>query len=179
MDDLRELALLLKQRNAVEASISRLTRRPALTGHLGEFIASRVFEIDLASSANSRAMDGRFRSGSLEGRTVNIKCYPKLESLDMREDALPDYFLVLTGPRNKATTSQGSVRPFVIDSVYLFATDSLCGELRARAVKIQTSTSLLRSQWDAAELYPTTRCSFYRISDAQRAMLALFGSSVA
>jgi hypothetical protein len=178
MDDLRELASLLKERNEVEGRISRLIQRPALTGHLGEFIAARIFEIDLAASATSRAIDGTFRKGPLATRSVNIKCYPKLESLDMREDALPEFYLVLTGPRSPATTSRGSARPFVIDHVFLFEAKTLCAELRARPVKIQTGTSLLRAQWDAAEIYPRNRCRRYTISNEQKSMLALFASLV-
>lgn len=155
---------------------SQFIKRPALTGHLGEFIASRVFAIDLEASATSRGMDGRFHDGAVAGRSVNIKCYPKLATLDIRADAHPEFFLVLAGPRGSATTSRGASRPFVIDHVVLFEAEPLCAELQARGVKIQTGTSLLRAQWDAAEPYPATRCERYAISASQRAMLALFNS---
>jgi hypothetical protein len=176
MEDLQRLALLLKQMNTIGNEISKIIQRPALTGHLGEFIAGRIFDIDLEPSATSRGKDGRFRTGVLVGQTVNVKCYPKLESLDMREDSLPEVYLVLTGPRSPTATSRGTSRPFVIDHVFLFEAEALCGELRSRGVKIQTGTSLLRAQWNAAEVYPHNTTVRYTFSDAQRAMLALFNS---
>jgi hypothetical protein len=36
-------------------------------GHLGEWIASVVFDIELESSASAKGIDGRFRSGPLRG----------------------------------------------------------------------------------------------------------------
>ena len=176
MDDLQQLSSLLKQMNVVGNQIAKLIERPALTGHIGEFIASRIFEIELERSATSRGKDGVFRTGTLLGKAVNIKYYPKLETLDMRLDALPEYYLVLTGPRGSTTTSRGAKRPLVIDHVFLFEAGQLCATLQARGVKIQTGTSLLRSQWDGAELFPENRSGVIHLTDAQRAMLTLFGS---
>lgn len=65
MDDFQKLAALLRQMNAIGEEITQMIRRPALTGHLGEFVASRMFEIVLEPSANSRGIDGRFRDGQL------------------------------------------------------------------------------------------------------------------
>lgn len=84
MDDLERLADLLEQMNRVGNEIAQRIQRPALTGHLGEFIASRIFRIDLEASATSRSKDEHFRDGPLAGRSANVKCYPKIETLDIR-----------------------------------------------------------------------------------------------
>jgi hypothetical protein len=34
-------------------------------GHLGEWIAAQVFDIELETSASRAAIDGRFKTGSL------------------------------------------------------------------------------------------------------------------
>jgi hypothetical protein len=174
MDDFQNLAALLRQMNAIGEEISRIIQRPALTGHLGEFVASRVFNIDLEPSANSKGIDGRFRDGPLAGKSVNIKCYLKLETLDINPNAIPDYYLVLSGPRSKATNSKGATRPFVISHVFLFDTSVLIPELESRPVRLQTGTSLLRRQWENAEIFPSVNPRLYELTDAQRAMLTLF-----
>jgi hypothetical protein len=43
------------------------------SGHLGEWIAVQVLDIELEVSAVSAGIDGHFRSGPLQGRTVNVK----------------------------------------------------------------------------------------------------------
>ena len=49
-----------------------------------------------SGSAAAAAIDGHFRSGLLEGRTVNIKWYLNREGLlDTSESDLLDYYLVL------------------------------------------------------------------------------------
>jgi len=91
------------------------------SGHLGEWIASQVFDIELERSAAAAAIDGHFRSGLLEGRTVNIKWYLNREGLlDTSESDLLDYYLVLAGPPAAAASSRGGTRPRRIDSVFPF-----------------------------------------------------------
>src|SRR5262245_57242332 len=117
-DQLSCLAELLKRRNALECEITELIARPASIGHLGEFIASRIFNISLQHSASSKGIDGHFSDGTLRGRSVNIKWYAMREGLlDITPDFLPDYYLVLTGPRSPAVTSRGRSRPWSIDGV--------------------------------------------------------------
>jgi len=65
MKDLRALADLLTTLNEVGTRISTLVGRPGQIGHVGEFIASRVFEIALESSASAKGIDGRFKGGLL------------------------------------------------------------------------------------------------------------------
>jgi hypothetical protein len=72
-DDLAGLAALIRQRNAIETEITQITGRPAVLGHLGECVASRVFGIALAHAATEKGIDGHFVSGPLRGSSVNIK----------------------------------------------------------------------------------------------------------
>jgi hypothetical protein len=44
---LSRLAELVQRRNLIDAEIATLIGRPALTGHLGEFIVAQVFDIDV------------------------------------------------------------------------------------------------------------------------------------
>jgi hypothetical protein len=72
-DVLRELAALLIERDGIETQIARITKRSARQGDIGEFIASRIFDIELATNAAQAGHDGHFRSSDLAGRTVNVK----------------------------------------------------------------------------------------------------------
>lgn len=113
--ELRELVSLLVQRNRIDEAIARLVGRPATPGHIGEFIAAAIFGIQLFESATNRGADGVFTTGPLQGRTVNVKLYGKQEGmLAVRADAIPDYYLVLTGPKSGAVSSRGQTRPMVI-----------------------------------------------------------------
>lgn len=75
MDDLARLAELIKTRNRVTTNIAAVVGRPALIGHVGEYIASRVFRIALEESASRKAIDGHFTDNPLTGCSVNIKWY--------------------------------------------------------------------------------------------------------
>jgi hypothetical protein len=136
------------------------------------------FDIQLEGSAISKSIDGFFRSGSLAGKSVNIKRYAKQEGvLDITPDALPDTYLVLSGPTSAASSSRGTARPWLIDHVYLFQADMLVAQLRLQGVKIATATSLSRSFWQAAEIYPAGRNPTLPINPSIRQQLALFGSN--
>ncbi len=174
--DPQRLADLIRQRNEIGREIAALIGRPATIGHVGEFIAAAVFDIELEESASGRGIDGHFRSGPLAGRTVNVKWYAKHESLlAITPDSLPNFYLVMTGPRSQAMTSRGEARPWLIESVFLFEAAPLVERLKARGVQIGVATSVTRAEWEAAEIYPQPRNPRYRLSEAQRAMLALFG----
>lgn len=91
------------------------------TGHLGEWNASQVFDIELETSAVAAAIDGRLRAGPLQGRNVNVKWYLKREGLiDMTESPALDYYLILAGRVSTAVSSSGGRRPWCIEAVYLF-----------------------------------------------------------
>jgi hypothetical protein len=147
-DALRRVADLIAARNKIDEGIAALTGRPALAGHLGEWIAAEVFDVDLEGSAVANAIDGRFASGTPAGCTVNIKWYGKREGmLDVTEDPSLDYYLVLTGPRGPAASSRWSTG---------------------------TATSVVTSLWDAAELFPEGRNLTIPLTLEQRNALAMF-----
>lgn len=174
--DLEELAALLSERNRVAREITGLIHRPCQIGHVGEYIASRVFDIQLEESATSKAIDGRFASGPLRGRSVNVKWYAKREGiLDITPDYLPELYLVLAGPKTASASSRGEVRPWLIDSVHLFEAEPVVARLRERGVKLGVATSLREAEWDQAEIYPRSTSPILQLSQHQRRALSLFG----
>lgn len=175
--ELEELAALLNDRNRVDARIAELIGRPALAGHIGEFLAASILDVALNRSASTAATDGTFASGPLAGRSVNVKLYGKNEGLvDLPRDGAvsADYILVLSGPRSGLSSSKGSTRPVVINSVHLFLVEELLRSLRMRGVKIGVATSVAREFWDAAEIYPRNTAQVLVLNETQRRMLALF-----
>jgi hypothetical protein len=176
--ELAELAALLRERNALDARLGGLLQRPASTGHIGEWIAARVFDIELEDAANAAGYDGHFTTGELTGRTVNVETYGKREGmLDMKSTAPLDYYLVFTGPRPAAVSSRGTLRPFGIDAVYLFDAHRLRIELTERGVKFSEATSVRATHWELAEIYPLSANPLLVLSDAQRRQLAMFAST--
>jgi hypothetical protein len=168
------IAELLSRRNAIDKEIAAIIQRPMTSGHLGEWIASRIFDIELEASATSAAIDGRFRSGRLEGRTVNIKWYLKQEGvLDTNESATLDYYLVLTGPRSAAESSRGSIRPWCIQAVHLFDARRLRAEQAARGIKPGIASSVIGQQWTDVEIYPRDNNSLLRVTAGQVELLEL------
>jgi hypothetical protein len=163
MSDVPRVAELIRERNRIDAALSACIRRPALPGHLGDWIAAQVFGIELDQHA-TRGVDGRFADGT----TVNIRWYLSRDNLlDLREDG-PDRYLVLTGPRVAA-----DVRPLVVDSVHLFDSATVVADLRARGLKIGMASSVRTQLWEAAEIYPRHNPAF-PLDDGQRELLALF-----
>lgn len=178
MSTLEDLAILLARRNEVDAQISRIIGRPALQGHIGEFIAAEIFDIQLEQSATRGAFDGRFRSGPLVSRTVNIKWYAKRENLlDVSAAGVPDYFLVLTGPAATPASSRGTTRPLLVENVFLFNGADVVAGMANRGVAIGTASSVPKAQWVAAEVYPSGRNSALILTETQRRLLALFGTA--
>lgn len=178
MIDLEDLARMIHARNAIDHEVSKIIGRPAEKGHVGEYIASRVFDITLERSATQKAHDGRFTVGALAGKTVNIKWYAKREGLlDINEAGVPDFYLVLTGPQASAASSRGTTRPWLIESVYLFPGPGTVHKLRGRGVKIGIASSVMALYWNEAEIYPRSNPSLLELSDEQRGLLALFSNT--
>jgi hypothetical protein len=174
---MRRVAGLLRDRNLIDEEIGAITNRPMTSGHLGEWIASQVFGIQLEPSAAAMAIDGRFRSGPLQGRTVNVKWYLKREGLlDTSKSPQLDYYLVLTGPAAAAVSSRGATRPWCIEAVFLFDARQLRAEQTQRGVKQGAASSVLKRQWLAAEIYPSASNPFLPVSHEQAGLLALFRS---
>lgn len=63
MSNLEELVRLIHARNETDEEISGIIGRPAEKGHVGEYIASKVFDIALEHAATEKAHDGRFTTG--------------------------------------------------------------------------------------------------------------------
>jgi hypothetical protein len=176
MADLARLAELIKARNRTEVEIAVLVGRPAQIGHLGEYIASQMFDIKLHDSASRYGSDGVFASGPLMGRTVDIKWYAMNESiLDLHPEEACDYYLVMTGPKPSGSPLRGAPRPWLICNVYLFHTSELLAALQARGIRVGIATSIRRTDWDAAEIYSRPSRNAFRLNEAQRQLLAIFG----
>lgn len=175
MRDLKRLAELVRAKNEVESEIASIVRRPAIIGHVGEYIASRVFKIKLEQSASQKGIDGYFIDGELAGNSVNIKWYTKRNGLlDLNPDGLADFYLVLTGPGSAASSSKDTTLPWVIEEVFLFDTRQLIQNLKARGVKLGVATSVVSDQWDEAKIYPQQNNKQLVLTKDQLEELSLF-----
>jgi hypothetical protein len=85
-----------------------------------------------------------------------------------------DYYLVLTGPRSPAGSSRGISRPWCIQAAFLFeAREARAGQV-SRGVRSGIASSVVRKQWDAAEIYPQARNPMLRVTPEQVQMLRMF-----
>jgi hypothetical protein len=174
-ESVERVAELLRSRNAIDAEIIEIIDRPVTPGHLGDWVASRIFGIKLDPTVEVAGVDGRFGSGRLAGATVNVKWYLRREStLDVVRTASPDYYLVMTGPASTVITSRGRTRPWCIRSVFLFESVRLLHDLRERGVALGAGTSVRHSQWEAAEIYPEARNPALPLGPEQKRLLSLF-----
>lgn len=177
IDELRKLAALIRRRNAIDAEIAEVIGRPALIGHVGEYLAAEIFDITLHESAVHKGSDGYFAAGRLAGKSVNIKFYSaNVGVLDISRQSPPDHYLVLTGARTAAATSRGETRPWEIDAAFLFNHAALVSELSGR-VKIGVATSVRRHYWDAAEVYPSDANPELRLTERQIEALRMFSAA--
>lgn len=104
-----------------------------------------------------------------------MKWYSRYESvLDITPNTLPDYYLVLVGPRPLNTDRELGTRSWSIDAVYLFDAIELYTELKDRGVAIGIASSLHRGLWKAAEIYPNARNTKISLNERQKQALALY-----
>ena len=172
---LAEFAALIRERNSIDARIGAILNRPATVGDIGEWIAAKVFDIELAAAANNTAFDGHFTTGSLAGRTVNVKTYlQQYGSLSTTEHPALDCYLVFIGPKGPLGSSRGRLRPFCIESVHLFDARTLVAEVKQNGGKIGNETGIRVAQWNTAEIYPRSTNTSLVLTDKQRAQLAMF-----
>ena len=175
MDELETLGELIKTKNDIESKISQIIGRPGLQGHIGEFIAGKIFDLELHEDATKRGNDGVFKSGPLAGKNVNVKWYAKRENtLDINPMDPAEYYLVLTGPKTSVSSSRGTSRPLVINSVFLFESEKLISQLKKRAVKIGIATSITQEQWNDAEIFPNQRNNLLLVTEKQKDLLGYF-----
>lgn len=76
MNDLAELADLIKEKNEVDGKIANMIGRPVQVGHAGEFIAAAIFGIQLHPSASYGSSDGFFLRVPLTGHSVTSITIP-------------------------------------------------------------------------------------------------------
>jgi hypothetical protein len=173
-EDLERLAELVQIKNDADLAIAQLIGRPSSPGNIGEFVAARVFDIELMRSGSHPGYDGVFLDGPLADKTVNIKTYSRHESvLDIGAHPC-DFYLVLTGPPGQARNL-----PWVIESVFLFDREHLLVGLGERGVKIGVATSVRKADWEAARIFPPGTGSPLRLSARQLARLRLFSPPTA
>lgn len=173
--EMKRLAESIANKNDIDGKIASIIKRPALIGHAGEYIASRILNINLAESAAQKGSDGFFTQGALCGKTVNIKWYTNHERiLDINPNALPDYYLVLTGPLKNPSTSRLTIRPWTIDYIFLFNAGKLIETLKSRGVKIGIATSVAMQLWEKAQIYPESCSSEYILTERQNCLFNLF-----
>ena len=71
-------------------------------------------------------------------------------------------------------SSRGTLRPFCIQTVFLFDAHRLRGELRDRGVKIGIATSVRKAQWEPAEVFPRSNNPLLVLTSPQRRRLEMF-----
>jgi len=158
MNEITLLARFLRSRNEIDRRIAFIIGYPTAPGPIGEFIASKIFGIELMEYATQKGFDGHFASGPLAGRTVSVELYGKQDDiLDDHPEEDPDYFLVITSPRTAHGMKSGTSRPFIIEHIYLFDAKTLL--------------------WEEAEIYPVQRNKIFPLTEEQRSLLHLFNSS--
>ncbi|MXY24036.1 MAG: hypothetical protein F4Y45_05875 [Acidobacteria bacterium] len=166
----------MANRNTIDERIAELIGRPALRGHVGEWIAQQIFAVKLEESATQKGFDGRFTDGRLAGKTVNAKWYGKREGiLDINPDGIPHCYLVMTGPKAAATTSRGQTLPWLITEVFLFEARALHERFRVQKRKLGVAAYVRQHEWEAARIYPEAAPeALLTLTDAQRQALKLF-----
>ncbi len=173
--DLQFLASLLKSRNTVDSKIANIIGHPTHVQDVGEYIASVIFGIAIEEPTPQKGSSGRYTHGPLAGRNVDVQWYIRRDGeLNIKLDALPDYYLVLAGPKSGVASIRNLANPWTIESVFLFDAHKLVEVLRERNVKIGTTTSVIGVLWDRAEIYPKQVNNMLMLSEEQRTLLALF-----
>ena len=139
---------------------------------MGEWIAARIFNIELEATGTRAGYDGRFRRGPLDGKTVNIKTFTRYKRmLNTHPHAPPDYYLVFMGSKDAL---ESIVRPFCIEKVFLFHAKRLHAELERRRVKMGVGTSVPTALWDESEIHPRSNKPLLAVSELQRRQLKMF-----
>jgi hypothetical protein len=172
MENLPWLASLIKSRNTIDGKIADLIGRSAQINHVGEYIAASIFDIVFEEEGKLRGYDGRFVQGPLAGSTVDVQWRLRYDGLlNIRLDAYPDYYFILTGSENAQSTLAS---PWSIAFAFLFPAQELLNALKERGVQIGSGTSVTGPLWERAEIYPVPRNVRFVLSDEERKMLFLF-----
>ena len=174
-ESLRTLSQLLKLRYNVDRRISHLIGRPVEKGHIGAYIASTIFDIELNNKYSAKGGDGYFRSGPLAGKSVEVKFLIGDALVDLKLNPDFDFYLVLKGPASEAKNSRVP-RSLAIETVYLFDARKLDRQQMLRNAGRGTAASITKQQRDEARIYPPTANAPMALSAEQLQMLALFSA---
>lgn len=176
MSNLPRLAELLRARNTVESNLANLLGSSVNLSTVGEHIAATVFGLTRVPSIHHSGFVGTFANQPLHGKTVEVQWHSRREGiLHLRPETAPDYFLVLSGPKQESSTARALVNPWIITSVHLFESRELLSALRERGVQIGSHTSVITQLWERAEIFPVQRNHVLVLNEEQRALLKLFG----
>src|SRR5437588_7735410 len=175
MNNLPQLASLLKSRDAIDYKIATIIVHPTQVQSVGEYIASVIFGIALTRKiVVHKNSDGHFVRGPLAGQTVDVQWRTKHDGiLHLKTDPLPDYYLVFVGSK-EATIFHNLSIPWVIDAVFLFDAGELYTALRERGVQVGKGTSITGPLWERAEIYTAQKNTRLILSNEERGQLALF-----
>ncbi len=175
LDELSHLADLIGERNRVEREIVAITDRSAQLERVGEYIASIIFDLTLYPFRSEMGSDGYFNIGPLAGQSVDVKWYSREEyRVSVNVAALPDYYLVFSGPRVSTIVSRRAPHAWAISKVHLFQAKAFVDASLLNNAKANVGIVVARAHWDEAELYPNARNPFFSLTEAQRARLAMF-----
>jgi hypothetical protein len=78
----------------------------------------------------------------------------------------------MTGP-----PGQARILPWVIDSVFLFDWNQLVAVLTTRGIKIGVATSVRKSDWETARIFPSGPSSPLTLTQRQTALLGPFAAA--
>jgi hypothetical protein len=105
-DSLTQVAALLRERNAIDVKLAQIISRPMISGHLGEWIAAHVFDIELESISGRRRHRWLFPLRSIAGPERQHQVVPEARRL-ARHDGV-----------HGARLLSGSYRTEVISNVF-------------------------------------------------------------
>ena len=178
MSNLEQLASLLASHDVIDEKIAALIGRPALRGHVGEWIAQEIFRVTLAENGVQEGFDGWFADGPLAGKTVNVKWYGERAGvLDIKPDDRLDYYLVMTGPQAAAISSRGRTLPWVITEVFLFDARALVEQFKKQKRTLGVASYVRKHEWEAARVYPAAAPRApLKLTAADREKLKLFAA---
>lgn len=178
VNDLTHLADLIRIRNFVNSSISKIINHPAEVGHIAEYLLGKILDIELHDAANIKATDGIFRTGALAGKSVNVKYRAAQNRLLNLEEVLDPslhahFYLAVQGPKSPSKRSAGRELPFLIDSMYLFESTVLIPRI-TKPGQEHLGRFVPTALWQEAMVYPEQINQALILTDEQKAALTLF-----
>ena len=178
MIQLEQLADLLRVFNSINHALSGLLGRSANLGNISEIIASEILHIQLEQRANHPIFDGTFSTGPFQGKTVNVKWRNDgSKTVNITNvDALPDYFLALTGPKKSNKKTGSLYHPFAIKEVCLFEAAPLVHRLKKEGTPIGHQTRVGTAAWDQARIYPIQKGSLLPLRRDQEDQFTVFSN---